>query len=227
MTSYGFDADTSGQSLCAVKEWQDKQIAVGILLFTYGTVPHPLSVCPDAGPKVLQITKALIQAEAEKIVNHDGSTDIQYAAARLSDSLAAANKRICELNALLGQGIYVGGVIVYLSTDQYLAMPFGGAVVYTWNGYYLQPIAQDKSDNLIRDALGSKEAWECNCWRARLQERTSIFCMTEALLYEDAVSEKLHESMKFASHPNTASMLLRRELEHSTQPPSAVLEFKN
>lgn len=227
MTSYGFDADSSGHSLCAVKEWPDKKITVGILLFTFGTVPHPLSVCPDAGKKVLQLSKSLIQAEAEKIAENDGATDIQYAAARLSDSLVAANKRICELSALIGQGIYVGGAIIYCSSDQYLAIPFGGAVVYTWNGYYLQAIAQEKSDNLIRDAIGSKKGWKSNCWRARLQERTSVFCMTEALLYEDAASEKLREGMKDASHPNTASMILRRELEHSSQPPCAVLELKN
>lgn len=227
MANYGFDADHSGHAVCAFKDWPDRNIAIGLLLFSYGTVLNPQSICPDAREQALRLAKTMVQAEMEEIAKSDGCTDMQYVATRICDSLKTANERICALNALLGQGTYVGGVIVYFVGTQYFYLPFGGGVIYLWNGYELRQLMhKEENDNLIRNAVGGVGDWTGECRRDNLPERASLFCMTDELPYEEAVNEKLRDGLKEATHPNTAAMLLRRELVHTAQPPSAVLEMR-
>ena len=194
MVSFGFDVDSSGNAVCSVKQWPEKELLCGVQLFVYGSPAPRHSVCPDSFMLALRKAISHIQTTAENLVQSEGYGDLMYAATRLCDGIKEVNIQIWELGAFLGQGIYIGGNIVYLVGSQYFITPFGGGHVYLWDGETLKRRGAKSQDRFIRDAIGAAAVWPGICWKGTLAEGNSILCLTGALNSSDAAADQIRES---------------------------------
>lgn len=226
MAEFGFDTDSSGNCICTAKKWDAKGILAGSLLFAFGNKAHPHSVCTDSHAQAVALADTMLRDQLEQIATGDGALDLQFAAAKICDTLNQINTRIRAISAFLGQGIYLGGVITYIASADFLILPFGGGVVYQWDGQTLyQEKAKNSKDRLLRDALGASSVWQGDYWMGTLPPEAKIFAMTGVLPDISTAATQLAAGSVSGSHTNTTSMLLRRELETTRIPPYAVIEY--
>lgn len=227
MVEFGFDTVQDG-CVCLAKRWKKQNVTAGFLLTAFGTLPAVDSISQDSMKASLTITAGAIQECLESAATSDGSQDLLYCATRLMDTFAAVHGRIRALRSLLGQGIYIGGAVVYFAGQQYILFPFGGVSCHTWDGIEL--IRQGSSafepgaDGLIHDAIGCTESWKGQCWQGTLAPGRHLLCMTG-----EPDQEAARKSLRQATgrHPNTLAMLLRREQQKVCTLPAGVLDLWN
>ena len=212
-------------SVCAFRELPEENISVAILLFGFGTVPHRNAAVRDGIQRGLDTTMRRVMDAVEETLRSDGRNDLRYAATRIVDSVHLANGQVREASLLMGQGIYVGGVIAYVVKNDYIMFPFGGGAVYIFDhGNLHRQAVGDPADGLIRDAIGCSQQWKGRCWQGTLLPGGSLFCLSEKLADPAMAAGELQTALFPGSHPNTPSMLLRRT---KTPEIPAVMELRN
>lgn len=226
--NYGMDTDASGNAVCAVRRWPERNLVAGYLLFVYGTKPSPQSVCPDCHEKSLIQAENIIQEHLESVAANEGSSDPRFVAACISDILQKINRRTYELAAFIGQGIALGGTVMFQSGDALIATAFGGGRMHFWDGNTLYPQGEiPAADGLVHDALGTRQSLKFKYWHGRLMPNQRFICTSDILPDLAKAAHAVTEGSRPGSHNNTVAMLLRKELEMRNIHPTAVLEFSH
>lgn len=225
MVAYGLGLEKPDNISCFGKVWTEKERGIGALLFSFGTVPDPFSICPDSHSRALDIVRRMIQDSADHFAVEDGGSDVRLAAMRLSDCLQEANTRVRKLGQFLGHGIYIGGVITYLAGSQYVVITFGGASAYLWDGAKLTLLNEEPTRPYVTDALGCQLFWKGREQIGELAEKTSVISATHPFMDIPACEKTLSIKALSGSHPNTNSMMLNRILEKQGHRQTAVAEL--
>lgn len=226
MLKYGFDIDFSGDAVCAVKQWEEKNITTAYLLFSYGTEIAPLSICPNARDQCMEKMEGMIRQQLDLITYSGGVKDTQYVLTKLNDVLRQCNLETYQIGAFLGQGIYLGGTVIFIQDVNFLVIPFGGGMAYLWDGDKLLLKCDPPNPNgLISDALGSCEKWRGKYWTGTLSQGNQLFCTTHEIQDLDQAVQNIVNGNNAESHRNTTAMLIRRQLETADFPPTAVLHI--
>ena len=225
---YGFDTDSSGSAVCGVRQCNELNLTAGYLLFVFGTQPPEYSVCPDCHARSLVLAESLLQEKFETLAQSDGCKDAKFAAASITDALQTCNKQIYDLAAYIGQGIALGGAVIFVMDDTCIAMSFGGARMHFWTGSELHPHGEPPAANgLIADAIGTRQVWKGKFIRGKLQPGQRFICTSDLLPNLQQASQSVAEANGSAGHDNTVAMVLRKELEQKNIPPTAVLDIGN
>ena len=225
---YGFDADASGNAICAVRQWEDKNLTAGYLLFVYGSQPPQYSVCPDCQSRSLSAVEAMLQERFETVANSDGFHDAKYVAASITDILQQCNRRVYDFATYIGQSIALGGAVIFTIGETCIAMAFGGARMMFWNGSELHLHGEPPAENgLVTDAMGTRQIWKCKFIRGKILPGQRFICVSDYLPNSQKANQAVKEGSTPGSHNNTVAMLLRKELEQKDIPPTAVLDIGN
>lgn len=222
---FGYDTDGERLFRCAFYTVPEKKMAAACLLHGFGTVPHRNMAEPQGIRKGLDLSMGQFLNTIEFTIYAEGCKDLRYVATHIVDEIQRVNSRLREAGAILGQGIYIGGAIVYFVENHYLLIPFGGAAVYiAGQNSLIHQAEKPSADGLIRDAIGGAGVWKGRCWQGILPYDSSMFLLSEDLKDTDHTFQKIEPALTSDAHPNTPSMLLRR-----SQMPQigAVLEIRN
>ena len=222
---FGMAIDRSGKAICAGKTWAVSGGTAGVLLYGFGTRPPADAVCTDGIRKSLENTAKTVLAAMDTAASSASGSDLRYVWATTADALRNANDQICSLSAFLGQGLYIGGTIVYIVRNQYFLYTFGGAASYIWDGSSLVPLVLLDSDGLIRDALGNHNALREPQVLFASVKAGSRLILTSLPLPDERSIEVLQGSELGKDNPNTVSLLLKQELESIGCSPAAVMEI--
>lgn len=227
MLKYGYSTDQSNQVVCAVKQWKDKDCTAGYLLFSYGTLPDPMSVCPDSHMRCLKKTEGMLQEALEQLGTMPDQSDHAYIAAYLNDVMQKSNLQIREIAAFLGQCICIGGVITFIASDRYLIIPFGGGEIYLWlTGNELKRIGEQKLHQFISaNPIGCYQMWTGKYWTGSIQAGMRVILTSVPIEEDKQILQVLTEGSKPESHDHTLALLLRQQLEKTDLKPVAVLDL--
>lgn len=226
MPKYGFTTDDTGTAVCAVKDWP--QISAGYLLFCYGTVPDPNSVCPDSHQKCLRKAESILQTSLTQIAQTTGHIDHAYAATIICDGIRKANAQVHEIAAYLGQSICIGGVVAFFYKEEYVLVPFGGGSICAWDGIKLTRIGDPILNEYVTiNPIGSNSTWTGKYWSGTLQDNTRLLLTSIPLREDPETVECISKGSTNSSNDHTTALLLRQLLLKRDLPPVAVLDFHN
>ena len=223
--TFGFDALPSEKACCFSRVWENRNVSIGAMLYVYGSSPHPKSICPDGQTQTLyQIRNVLIE-RLDELASGIGGTDILYVSTMLKDILADANVKIREIRSFLGQGIYLGGTVIYVSGRAYAALSFGGSSVYHCSGLTLERLTPVPGDFLIRNALGGSSVWKPDVVLGDLPDGSFGLVAVSCSQINEANCLRYMAETSGGTIAHTPAILIRHEAEPVTGPPSAVLVY--
>lgn len=225
--SYGFDARPAEHACCAAKTWLGKNVSAGIMLYVFGTTPDPNAICTDAHKQAINLIRVMLMEKLEEITSGIGANDVRYASMMLLDTLNDCNLRIRELRAFLGQGIYLGGTVIYTSARSCCVITFGGCSAYLWTEHSITRFGTPPDSHLIRDALGGREAWKPEVFQHSFSDADrGLLVVSAPNINAEYCLKQLVDGLRSDSQiSHTPSILIRHEIEKVTGSPSAVLEF--
>lgn len=225
---YSFDVDNTGTAICSVRQCPEKQLTAATLLFSFGTIPDDNSVCPDSNRRAVRQADMVLQEQLGQTLESEKAGSFQFAASMIIDALQRCNRQIWETGIYLGQGLYLGGVIVYCVGNDFIFFPFGGGTVYTWDGKTLvRQGTPETNDGLIRDAVGSRSTWQPKCWQGRLEAGGRLLCLTDVINNAERCITSIRKGEEPGAHASTVAVLLRRDLEEASVTPTAVLDLQS
>lgn len=225
--TYGFDALPAESACCAAKTWPERNVSAGIMLYVFGTVPDPNAISKDAHTQTLYQVRNRLLEKIEEIAEGIGANDIRYANMILLDTLNDCNLRVREIRSFLGQGIYLGGTVVYTSGKTFCAISFGGSSVFRWSDHSITRLGNVPQDQLIRNALGGREAWKPDIFLDDFTESDrGLLAISSWSVHTEFCLKQLVEGIQSKSQlVHTPSILIRHEVEKITGAPSAVMEL--
>lgn len=227
--TFGFDVSPHAPVCCAAKKRDQQQICAGVLLDVYGTVPDRNSVCRDSHERVLIQTKYTLLEILDRLATGSGAYDIQLSQMTLVDELHNINHHIREVRAFLGQGIYLGGVVLYSTAQSYAVISFGGTTVLHLGIDTLKPIFPPPPDQLIRNALGANSVWKPEVFVGDWNDETrGILAVNRDPCCEGClpILEKHLCLARATQQTITSAALVRRELEQRYNRPAGALLFQ-
>lgn len=224
--NFGYDVKSPQYARCLAKSWPASGITSSLLLSATGSIPDSDALC-NGIPFAIDYAETSIQLCLEHIATSHGFSDLAFAGTTLRECCQAIHRHLLEVCEYIGQGIYISGAIVYTCPDRILMFPFGGAAIYAYQDSKLTRLGSDSSSPFIRDAMGGSEIWTPVYWQAPVSENPHLFCLSHPLEDIHSCNEILQKQVSTGSHPNTASMLLRREIDRQIHDaPSAVMELQ-
>lgn len=219
----GFDADGSKLAYCGAKTWVDS-IQAAYVITAEGTLMDSNTVC-DGIEVAAEFADAVIKNTLDAAAGSAGATDTVYAETVLIDCCKTIHNRVLELSDFSGQGIYLSGVIAYCIDKAFIAIPFGGGSLYRHDGEHLEVLSAPES-KIIRNAIGGTRVWHGKCLRGEVAQEGRLLLTSNAA---DPVrcDQIIRVNGTERSHRNTASMLIRRDLEKAYPgSATAVLDMK-
>lgn len=206
------------------KSWDSR--TAGIMLYGFGTKPHPDSICPDALDRTLDRVMDLLRDCLEEIGSGPGANDIRYASAKLSDAITEANQAVKEIRDFLGQGIYLGGAAVYLTNFAYCAALFGGASAYLWgNGSWVR-INPNFFGPLITNALCGDVRYQPEMFQGGIPVGIKGILAISSTGIDPNKALACLRNDSSGQLCSTPAILLCKELEAQTGAPSTVLDLR-
>lgn len=210
--NFGFDIEPGAPAVCAAHELEDKSITAACLLFGSGTVPHQDATYKSGIQDAAENTARWVMDALDRMMNGDGKTDLHYVAAGVIESIRRSNRQIREVSQYVGQGIFVGGAVIYCVKSRYILLTFGGGFVYQFDATGLQRISNEEpSDGWVRDAIGSKGHWQGTWTTGTLTPGCRLFALSSNLSDKGKAAKLLSGMSELDDHANTGSMMLRRE----------------
>lgn len=227
ITKYGFATDGTDRVVCGVKTFPDAECTAGYLLFSYGTKPDVISVCPDSHRKCLIKTESIMQACLEQLSDSDGRTDTLFVAAKINDAIQNANSQVYNIASYLGQSICIGGVFAFFYRNDYLVVPFGGGYAYEWNlQKQLLPLGDPiRNAYITENPIGTTKIWVGKYWNGTLQPGTRLLLCSNPLPNDPKIFEAIETGSQPGNHNDTLPLLLRQVLEKYDLPPVAAMDF--
>lgn len=218
------DFESGYPVVSSFQNWEEHQQSAALMLYCFGTQPSINAADPDIHFKALRRMQQKLEKQFDAIHESEGGRDPRFIVTKLNDTMQECNKFLLDLQALLGLGIYAGGVLLYRSQHNFLVIPFGGCRAYNWDKNQLHPLGSATVVNgVITNALGAQEKWNGQCVRTSVPPDGHLFCTTESLMDLTSTSMAIQSSLlDISAHERTLSMLLRRELTIS---PAAVLHL--
>lgn len=206
------------------KNWGSR--TAGVMLYGFGTKPHPDGICPDAMERTLENVMNLFRDCLEETGSGPGANDIRYASAKLSDTALEANHAVKEIRDFLGQGIYLGGAAIYLTEFAYCGVAFGGTSAYLWGSGSWVRINPNHFEPLISNALCGDERYKPETFQGGIPEGIKgILAISDTGIDPNKALACLRNDSS-NQLVNTPAILLRRELEARTSAPSTVLDMR-
>lgn len=223
---FGYDSTPSSNTACLAKEVKDRGLGCAILLYACGSVMAADAVM-DAVPFTLSKAEATLRQSMDEILHSGGADDLLYAVTSLTTVCKDLNREIIDISDYLGQGIYLGGVIMYHTYRNYALLPFGGGHAYRYENETLSVLGVQYEDPFARNALGASRSWDCEFIQGDYQEGLHFLFTSKKIPDIEAAAGILTEHISNRSHPNTISMLLKRLLDQEFTYPAAVMELQN
>lgn len=223
-----FGFDTSGQNvITAFRHWEELNTAASLLLISCSTTPDPDAPIYEAEEHAFRTGTARLLRKLDEIGSSAGCADIMYAATTLAQECTSLHSWVRELSLFNGQGIYLSGIITYLTPEKFLLLPFGSSAAYTFKSGKLKRQGPQVDEKLVHNAIGGADTWKPQCWEGDRIPGMHIICTSQPLPSPEDMKSVITENSLDTSHPNTVSMVLRRNLDVSaTGLPTAVLELK-
>lgn len=221
----GWDAPESADAVCAVKVDQDRNICAAVLAFGFSTGAERDS--PEYQPnKVAALTiMEDIETAIEQVMSGVHWKDLRVVTAVLSDALKKCDLKLQTYGQAIARGVYVGGCILYSIFNSVVVLPFGGGLVYKWDGKELYRLCGGVAeDHMIRDAIGAQGYLNIVPWYDTLESGHRLFLTSDAFNNIPTCKEIIQEEFPFASDSSTAT-LLRRQLENAGCRPAAIIDF--
>ena len=223
---FGFDVTDPKLSCCLAKGWEEFSTGTAFILTVFGTEPDRNLIFSDGLTATLENAVRTLQLQLEEISASEGAADLVYAATKIAACCNLIHRRTRETSEALGQGIYLAGAILYFTPDKYMILPFGSAVCYAFQDDQLTPQGTPPDTAFIRDALGGTAHWTPQIWQGTRYPHTRLLLASRQPADLAACSTIVRELGDDCNHPNTISMLLRREIEkQSPGYPTAVAEI--
>ena len=144
----------------ATRDDAAKGVSAALLLFAYGSEPAEDTVCKDGLAIALNGTAGILTDAIDQIIGSGAAGKLTAAKALIDGAMKAANRRVWELRLRLGQGICVGGFLLYSMGLEYEAIAWGGGAAYCLDAGGLRRISH--CSDLVCDALGNSEFWQGN-----------------------------------------------------------------
>lgn len=208
----GFDVEPGAPAVCAAHELEDKDITAACLLFGAGTIPRRDATYKSGIQDATDNAARWVMDAMDRMMNGDGRTDLHYVAAGVIDSIRRSNRQIREVSQYVGQGIFVGGTIIYRVKNRYVMLTFGGGCVYQLDASGLKQLSKDESsDGWVRDAIGCKEHWQGTWTTGTLMPGGRLFALSSDFPDKEKMTQLLGGMSELDNHANTGSMILRRE----------------
>lgn len=228
MPKYGFAIDPTGNAVCASKDWPEQNCSAGYLLFVYGTVPDPISVCPDSHQKCLRKAESVIQQILEQMSTKENNMDFTLIATSIRNGLQRVNQQIRAISKYLGHGIYIGGTILFFRNERYLVMPFGGGDVCIWSeqAKQISHIGDPVMNTYItQNPLGNKELWTCKYWTDILRQGNRLLISSVPFRNTPQICNSIITGTQPGFGKDAAANLLQQELEKYDLTPVAVMDI--
>lgn len=223
---FGYDVNNATTARCLAKTWESSGISVSVMLYGTGSGVDSDTIC-DGIPTAVNIADAHIRLCLEEIAQSTGASDLAYVSTTLLDHCQEIHKKILDISDFIGQGIYIGGAIIYGCADKILLCSFGGTAIYSWQNNELVTQGNQAACPFAQNAIGGSKDWNPYCWHISRSDNVRLICTCKPLSDLHISNEILRTQVAPDSHVNTASMLLRRELERqSLGGPAAVMDFR-
>lgn len=206
----GFDVTPNTYAKCLFKRW-DNNSGCAMALSITGTGMEVDALC-DAIPVAADLTEATLVTCAEKIQESGGAQDIMFAATNITTACMDLHKRIWEIREFAGQGIYVGGAILYYTPEFYFLLPFGGCRVYAYTGEKLVTVGTEPDSLFIQDAIGGSSVWKPHPYKVKRTDNVRLLLTTGPIPDLAAAEKLLMENTGENPHPNTVAILIRKML---------------
>ena len=213
--------------ICAQRSYKEHQISCGAMFYGYGTVPRLDAIMDNGVDRAVKAVAGFVTKAIEEASNDPAQcTDIQAVAHQLATALRTASRTLWEISRLAGQGLYVGGTIVYTYKQAYIATAFGGAELLSFSNGYLCTIAGQSDDKLIYDAVGGKNGWAGKFVRGDFSSHDILFGTTGPIIHKhEDCTQQLQEYTMPGIHTTTGAMIVRQYLDIDPEC-AAVIEYR-
>lgn len=210
--TFGFDIEPGAPAVCAAYELEGKGIAAACLLFGVGTIPHQDAAYKSGVQDATDNAARWVMDALDRMMNGDGRTDLHYVAAGVIESIRRSNRQIRGVSQYVGQGMFVGGTVIYCVKNRYVLLTFGGGCIYQFDSTGLKRLSNEEpSDGWVRDAIGSKGYWQGTWTTGTLTSGCRLFALSSHLSDKEKAAQLLSGMSELDDHANTGSMMLRRE----------------
>lgn len=221
------DCDVSPKmnSICASRSIPELQLNAGCLLYGFGSLPAIDAVFDNGIQRATQCVAGSVTHSLDQIMQGETCGDLPQVAQHLAQTLKMASRNLWELNQSAGQGIYVAGVIAYFTDLQYIAIPFGGAVLLGLQAQQLVRLDKNQNNPIIHDAVGSRAGWSGKVIQGSLAPRDILWGATESPRDWNGCQEQLLEYSNAEIRTGSASSLLRQHIAVARED-AAVIAFR-
>ena len=203
----------------------DRELNAGCLLYGFGSVPEADTVVDNAILRAVNCAAGSITQALNLAMQSEHSSDFAIVAQNIAQTLRAISKNLWDLSRCSGQGVYIGGVIVYFAGCNYFAIPFGGAALLSFQDRALSRLDTPAENNIIHDALGIRTGWSGRIMQGSLVPGGILLGTTGIPTDWQQCQQQIYEQTSSDIQSISAAMILRQQIAVASTD-AAVIEFR-
>lgn len=219
------DVTPTANVICVSRSMPDRELNAGCLLYGFGSVPEADTVVDNAIQRAVNCAAGSITQTLDLAMESEYGTNFTPVAQNTAQTLRAVSKNLWDLSRCSGQGVYIGGVVVYFAGCNYFAIPFGGAALLSFRDRTLSRLDTPAVSNIIHDALGIRNGWSGRIMQGSLAPGDILLGATGVPNDWQQCQQQIHEQTTSDIQSISAAMILRQHIAVASAD-AAVIEFR-
>lgn len=219
------DVAPAANVICVSRSIPEQELNAGCLLYSFGSVPEADTVVDNAILRAVNCAAGSLTQTINQAMQNEHSNDLTIVAQNIAQTLRAISKNLWDFSRCTGQGVYIGGVIVYFAGCNYFAIPFGGAALLSFQGRELSRLDPPAENNIIHDALGIRNGWAGRILQGSLAPGSILLGTTGTPADWQQCQQQIYEQTTSDIQSISAAMILRQQIAVASTD-AAVIEFR-